>query len=118
MRRSEPNEPYVLSPVLLGKQARFGAAGSSDLRRTWQRQIPHDQEVKYELVPEGWIIVATEDLSPQPAPGIAAGTPMTYSEAVQALRQLQQEDPAKAAGLKILRLSELPSSENAEGGHC
>ena len=58
------------------------------------------------MAQEGGSSLPTEDLTVQPAPGIAAGTPMTYSEAVQALRQLQQEDPAKAAGLKILRLSE------------
>jgi len=32
---------------------------------------------------------------------------MSYSEAAQALRELRQEDLAKAGSLKILRLSEL-----------
>ena len=53
-RRSDPNELYALSPELLGKQARFGAAGSSDLRRTgsakyrttggkygWRKKVDH-----------------------------------------------------------------------------
>ena len=43
-RRSAPQDLYPLSRKLLGKQARFGAAGSSALRRTGQRQIPHDHE--------------------------------------------------------------------------
>jgi hypothetical protein len=115
LRRSEPNALYVLSPVLLGKQARFGAAGSSDLRRTGSAKYRTTRGGTYELLPEEWIIVPTEALPARPAPGSASGTLVTYSEAVQALRQLQQEDPAKAAGLTILRLSELPLSEVPRG---
>jgi hypothetical protein len=115
LRRSDPNEPYALDSELLGKQARFGAAGSSALRRTGSAKYRTTRGGTYELVPEEWILVATEDLSEQPAPGIAAGTLVTYSEAVQALRQLQQEDPAKAAGLTILRRSEWPLSEVPRG---
>ena len=33
-RSSGPKDLYALSPELLGKQARFGAAGTSDIRRT------------------------------------------------------------------------------------
>ena len=33
---------YRLSAELLGKQARFGAAGSSDYSAHGQSQIPHD----------------------------------------------------------------------------
>ena len=51
--------------------------------------------------------MATDDLTVQPVPGIEAGKPTIYSEAAQALRKLKQENPAKAAGLKILRLSEV-----------
>ena len=52
-------------------------------------------------------MVATQDLTVQPLPGIEGEKPASYSEAVQALRKLKQHDPAKAAGLKILRLSEV-----------
>jgi len=40
-------------------------------------------------------------------PGVEAGRPMSYSEAVQELRHLNQQAPAKAGRLKILRPSEL-----------
>jgi hypothetical protein len=108
-RRSDPEDPknlYKLSPELLGKQARFGAAGNSDLRRTGKAKY-HTTRVAHTLVKEGWSIIATADLSVQPVPGIEAGKPASYSEAAQALRKMKQEDPAKAGGLKILRLSEL-----------
>ena len=49
----------------------------------------------------------TADLSVLAVPGMEAGKPMAYAEAAEALRHLQQEDPARARGLKILRLSEL-----------
>ena len=38
---------------------------------------------------------------------IEGGKPVIYSEAAEALRKLKQHDPARAAGLKIVRLSEL-----------
>ena len=105
-RRSDPKNLYKLSPDLLGKQARFGAAGNSDLRRTGKAKYRTTMG-KHRIAKEGWSIVATDDLTVQPVPGIEAGKPTIYSEAAQALRKLKQENPAKAAGLKILRLSEL-----------
>ena len=109
VRRSDPEDPkdlYKLSPKLLGKQARFGAAGNSDLRRTGKAKYRTTMG-KHRIVKEGWSIVATDDLTVQPVPGIEDGKPTIYSEAAQALRKLKQENPAKAAGLKILRLSEV-----------
>ena len=55
---------------------------------------------KYQIAKEGWSVVATDDLTAQ-------GEPTIYSEAEQALQKLKQDDPAKAARLTILRLSEL-----------
>jgi hypothetical protein len=112
-RRSDPEDPedpkkknlYKLSLVLLGKQARFGAAGNSDLRRTGKAKYRTTMG-KHRIDKEGWSIVATDDLTVQSVPGIEAKS-TTYSEAAQALRRLKQENPAKAAGLKILRLSEV-----------
>lgn len=92
---------YELSPELLGKQSRFGAAGASELRRSGNAKYRAGAP-KYRIVKEGWSIVATDDLTEQPAPGVES-----YSEAAQALRNLKQENPAMAAGLKILRPSEL-----------
>ncbi|MGZ8159469.1 MAG: hypothetical protein ACXWT4_11730, partial [Methylobacter sp.] len=111
----QKNEPRrsgqkVLSPPLnrelFLKQALFGAAGNSELRRTGKAKY-HTSMVKHRIVKEGWSIVATADLSVQSAPGIEAGKPVSYSEAAQALRKMKQAEPAKTAGLKILRLSEL-----------
>ena len=97
---------YKLTPELLSKQALFGAAGNCDVRRTGRAKYRTTMD-KYKVVKEGWSIVATDDLSVQPVPGIEDGKPRIYSEAAQALRKLKQADPAKAAGLKILRLSEV-----------
>jgi hypothetical protein len=97
---------YRLSPKLLGRQARFGAAGASELRRSGRARY-RAAVGKYRVTKEGWSIVATGDLTVQPVPGTAAGRPATYSEAAQALEVLRRRDPAKAAGLKILRPSEL-----------
>ena len=48
-----------------------------------------------------------DELTVEPLPGIEGDKPVIYSEAAEALRKLKQHDPAKAAGLKIVRLSEL-----------
>ncbi|MCU0602419.1 MAG: hypothetical protein MUC33_07140 [Desulfobacterales bacterium] len=97
---------YRLSPELLGKQARFGAAGGSELRRSGRAKY-RTARVGLNVVKEGWSIVATADLAEQPVPGIEAGRPTSYSEAAQALQRLQRDNPAKAAGLRILRPSEV-----------
>ena len=96
------------------QQARFGAAGNSELRRTGKAKYRTTMD-KHKVVKEGWSIVATDDLTVQPVPGIEDGKPRIYSEAAQALRKLKQADPAKAAGLKILRLSEVREIALSEG---
>ena len=100
------HNPYRLSAELLALQARFGAAAKSDLRRTGKARY-RTVVGKNKVVKEGWSVVATDNLKVAPVPGIEEEKPTNYSEAVQALHKLKQEDPAKAAGLKILRLSEL-----------
>jgi len=62
---------------------------------------------KHRMAKEGWSIVATDSLTVEPIPGIEEQKPLIYSEAVQALRELKQLDPVKAARLKIMRLSEV-----------
>ena len=109
IRRSNPEDTkklYKLNPEPLGRQARFGAAGVSDLRRTGKAKY-RTTAPKHRIAKEGWSIVATDDLTVQPAPGVEAGKSMSYSEAAQALRKLKQENPAIAADLKILRPSEV-----------
>jgi hypothetical protein len=95
-----------LSPEELGRQARFGAAGASGLRRSGRGKY-RVAVGKYRVVKEGWSVADTVNLSVQPIPGLEAGKPATYSEAAQALDAFRRESPAKAAGLKILRPFEL-----------
>ena len=59
------------------------------------------------MAKEGWSIVGTVDLKVEATPGVEAGKPASYEEAAQALRKLQQQQPLKAGGLKILRRSEI-----------
>lgn len=105
-RGGRPEDLYPLRPELLVKQARFGAAGNSDIRRTGKAKYRTTMG-KHRIEKEGWSIVATDDLTVQPTPGNETGKPTIFSEAVQALHKLRRENPAKAAGLKILRLSEV-----------
>jgi hypothetical protein len=97
---------YQLSAELFGKQARFGAAGASAIRRSGKAKY-RTAVGKHRIAKEGWSIVATDSLTVEPLPGIEGGRPVIYSEAAQALTKLKHQNPAKAAGLKILRLSEL-----------
>jgi hypothetical protein len=105
-RHSAPDDSYQLSPELLGIQASFGAAGASDLRRSGRAKYRTTID-KHRMAKEGWSIVATENLTVEPVAGIEDGKPAIYSEAGQALRKLRQNNPEKAAGLKILRFSEI-----------
>jgi len=105
-RPGPPDHLYRLSPELLARQARFGAAGSSDIRRSGNARY-RTTAGKHRIANEGWSIVAIDGLTVQPVPGIAANKPATYSEAAQALQTMKLENPGKAAGMKILRRSEL-----------
>ena len=89
---------------LLFRQARFGAAAKSETRRAGEAKYRTSRR-KYNLAKPGWTMVAVEDLAVQPA--IAANKAATYSELEQELSELKQKNPAKAAGLKILRPSDL-----------
>jgi hypothetical protein len=109
---SNPQDPktrYTLSPELLARQALFGAAGSSSIRRSGKARY-RSAVAKHKIVKEGWSIVSKEELSVAPVPGIQGNKPTNYSEAAEALRKLKQESPAQAAGLKILRLSEVSNN--------
>lgn len=108
LRRSEaelPRQPgatgllYALSAQLFVKQAGFGAAGNSELRRAGSARYRTTTIGKYQVEKEGWTII-TDDLQPTAAPA-------TYSQAEQSLDKIRQENPAKAAALTIVRLSEV-----------
>jgi hypothetical protein len=103
---SSPTQSYALSPELLDQQARFGAAGASALRRLDNARY-RTARVEHQLVKKGWGIVDTATLSIPAVPGMPAGRPVAYSEAAEALRHLQQANPAQARGLRIVPLSEL-----------
>ena len=96
---------YRLSPVLLSRQARFGAAGSSELRRTGRAKY-HVGSAKHQVIREGWAIVDRAHLTAPPVTG-AAGRASTYSEAVAELHRLQQAAPTAAGRFGIMRPSEL-----------
>jgi len=104
--RRDPKKLYRLSAELFGKQCRFGAAGSAAIRRSGRAKY-RAAVGKHRIAKEGWSVVATDSLAVEPLPGIEGGKPVIYSEAAQALRTLKQQNPAKAAGLKIMRLSEV-----------
>jgi len=104
-RPGSSNDRYQLSVAHLNTQARFGAAGASDLRRTGKARY-RTTVGKYQVAKDGWNIVATADLAVQPVPGVEAGAPVSYSETAQALQTLEQFHPATGS-LHILRLSEL-----------
>jgi hypothetical protein len=99
----QPQAPklfYKLRGNLLLKQAQFGAAGSSDIRRSGKAKYRVTNVGKYQVTKEGWSLVDKDDLSP-------VRQPSAYSEADQALREMKQDAPEKAARLQILRLSEV-----------
>ena len=109
-RGSEEQKRYQVSAELLGKQARFGAAGNSEIRRAGNGRYRTTRRGKYQIAKEGWSMVGTEDLRVRGVEGNEEGKPTNYSEAVQALSKLKQENPAQARAVKILRLSEVAES--------
>lgn len=100
----DPQAPrlfYQLSRTVFLKQAQFGAAGSSELRRSGKARYRVTTAGKYQVSQEGWSIVAPDDdLSP-------VRQPSNYSEAEEALREMNRATPAEAARLQIVRLSEV-----------
>lgn len=98
----QTKQRYTLPGDRLLQQAQFGAAANSDLRRTGKTKY-QTTVGKYQVVKEGWSIVATDDLTVHPAPGAPEARAMSYSEAEQALTKLKQQDPVSAARLQILR---------------
>jgi hypothetical protein len=96
---AQPKIFYQLSRELLLKQARFGAAGGSELRRSGKAKYRVTTTGKYQVNKEGWSIIA-DDLT-------EVRQPSNYSEAEQALEEIKRATPDRAARLQILRLSEV-----------
>jgi hypothetical protein len=89
----------------LDRQARFGAAGNSELRRTGKAKY-RTTIAKHQITKEGWTIVDRENLREQSVT-VAAGRQASYSQAVQELRKLNEAAPLSSQRFKILRPSEL-----------
>lgn len=108
-RRSDAEgetEKYKLSVEGLGQQARYGAAANSEVRRTGKARY-RGAVGKYKVGKEGWSVVSAETMTVSGPAAMAGAEPTSYTEAAEALRKLKRENPAQAAGLKVLRLSEL-----------
>ena len=68
-RRGDRGATYRLSVELLRKQARFGAAGNSEIRRTGNAKYRTTTVGRYQIAKEGWSIAGTEDLKVQRSGG-------------------------------------------------
>ena len=80
-RSSGPEQSYALTPALLLKQSRYGAAGAAGLRRSGRTRY-RTTTGRNQITKEGWSLAQTDDLTVQ-------GAPTTYSEAEQTLQQLR-----------------------------
>ena len=100
---------YKLNADFMFAQARFGAAGRSETRRTGEAKY-RTTIGKYKVVKEDWNFVAVKDLAVSTVPGIGPGKAASYSEAREALRMMKEADPVKASGLRIVRRSDLVGS--------
>jgi hypothetical protein len=101
-------DDYTLKPERLFEHARFGAASRSEVRRTGSAKFQNRKRApEVALTKPGFAIASTEDLSPQPVPGVGSGTPMNFIDAQEALRQLSRQKPAEAQNRQIVRSYEL-----------
>ena len=99
---SQAGAPYTLTAALLNQQIRFGAAANSPVRQSGTAKY-RPARSKNQLVKTGWTIVAAGDGSPQAAPGVAASQVVSFTAAFQARQRLQQQSPAAAQKLLVVR---------------
>jgi hypothetical protein len=99
-KRTAPASP--INADFLTRHLMLGAAARSDLRRTGLARYRVDG-AKNTVAPKAWTIMSTEDGTPQGAPGLEAGTLVSYSKSFMALQQSKQENPAAAAKLMLVR---------------
>ena len=105
---SPPKSGFKLNRDQLFLHARFGAAARSAVRRTGTAKFQNRERTPEVAVAKpGYAIASTKDLSPQGAPGVEAGKPMTWINAQEALRKLKQQNPAEAAKRQVVRAYEL-----------
>lgn len=108
---SEPGKRqggYTLDATQLFAQARFGAAGRSDTRRTGSEKFRNLQRISEVAVNQGgYVIASTEDLSAQSAPGAETGQALNFIDAQEALRKLSRENPDAARKRQVIPAYEL-----------
>lgn len=103
-----PQDDYKLDTTRLFAQARFGAAGRSDTRRTGSDKFKNlGRTPAVAVAKSGYAIASVEDLSPQTAPGIEAGQALNFIDAQEALRKLSRENPAEAGKRQVIPAHEL-----------
>jgi hypothetical protein len=101
-------DDYTLKSDRLFEHARFGAAGRSDVRQTGTAKFQNRRRApQVAVIKSGFVIASTEDLSPQAVPGVETGKPMNFIDAQEALRKLNQQNPAEAKKRQIVRSYEL-----------
>jgi len=61
--------------------------------------------VRNTLVRKGWTIASTADGTQQAAPGLAAGTVVSYSESFQALGRLKEQNPTQVRSMMLIRVA-------------
>ncbi|HEY5892687.1 MAG TPA: DUF6603 domain-containing protein [Chthoniobacterales bacterium] len=105
---SPPKPGFKLNRDQLFLHARFGAAARSAVQRTGTAKFQNRARTPEVAVSKPrYAIASTEDLSPQTAPGVEAGKPMTWIDAQEILRKLKQQNPAEAAKRQVVRAYEL-----------
>lgn len=90
---------------LHGRASVAGAAGAGAIRRSGKAKY-RSALGKHRIAKEGWSIGATEDLTVAPVPALQRASRRSIRRRCGAA-QPDLHDPGKAAGLKIVRLSEL-----------
>ncbi|HKB12891.1 MAG TPA: DUF6603 domain-containing protein, partial [Vicinamibacterales bacterium] len=99
-----PAAPTPITTDFLQRHRALGAAGRSPLRRSAASRYRAAAK-KNAVVRKGWIIASTVDGTPQGAPGLSAGSIVSYSEAFQALQTLKAQNPAQARTMMLVRTS-------------
>jgi hypothetical protein len=94
--------PATINADFLDRHIMLGAMARSDLRSTGLARY-RVEGVKNTVTGRDWTIMSAEDGTPQSAPGLDAGSLVSYSKSFVALQEIKQHSPAATAKLKLLR---------------
>jgi hypothetical protein len=92
----------TINADFLDRHLMLGAAARSDLRSTGLARY-RVEGVKNTVTGRGWTIMSAEDGTPQSAPGLDAGSLVSYSKSFVALQEIKQQNPAAAVKLMLVR---------------